>query len=256
MSDAPEGAGWWLASDGKYYPPQQPPPFDPATTESQAVRQPGAVAPVWYKHPAVIIGSLVLCCPVGLVAVWLTDWTTKTKTAVTVGFAALTLVLLAAGALAGEPENVETAAVDSTTSTAPSTTAKETTTTAEVTTTTKKPTTTTTTAPTTTTTTTTAPTTTPPDPCPVTRNSREVSAACIEPWPLTVDSGILACEEPVGRGMGSVVIMVDGTRYAVNGTAQSSDLGIDIDPIWASGDDEFTPKVNIGALIEAGLDLC
>ena len=124
MSDAPEGAGWWLASDGKYYPPQQPPPFDPATPDGRATEQAAAVAPVWYKHPAVIIGSLALCCPIGLVGVWLSDWSTKTKTAVTAGFAALTLVLLVAGAIAEEPENVETVAVDSTTSAAASASAK------------------------------------------------------------------------------------------------------------------------------------
>lgn len=26
MSDAPQGEGWWQASDGKWYPPEQPPP--------------------------------------------------------------------------------------------------------------------------------------------------------------------------------------------------------------------------------------
>ena len=30
MSDQSQGPGWWLASDGKWYPPQSPPPYQPA----------------------------------------------------------------------------------------------------------------------------------------------------------------------------------------------------------------------------------
>jgi len=35
MSDEPQGPGWWLASDGKWYPPQSsPPPFPPPPSSS------------------------------------------------------------------------------------------------------------------------------------------------------------------------------------------------------------------------------
>ena len=34
MSDTSQGPGWWLASDGKWYPPQNPPPAPPAPPSS------------------------------------------------------------------------------------------------------------------------------------------------------------------------------------------------------------------------------
>ena len=45
-------------------------------------------------------------------------------------------------------------------------------------------------------------------------------------WPLTVDSGVLMCEN------GAVTFHVDGKDYAVNGFARSLNLGDDIRPIW------------------------
>jgi hypothetical protein len=50
MSDTPQGPGWWLASDGKYYPPEQaappqPPPRSPAP-------QPGPASPLVAPPPA------------------------------------------------------------------------------------------------------------------------------------------------------------------------------------------------------------
>lgn len=41
MSDAPQGEGWWLASDGKYYPPAQP----AGEPNPSGVDQPGGVDP-------------------------------------------------------------------------------------------------------------------------------------------------------------------------------------------------------------------
>lgn len=35
MSDNPQGPGWWQASDGRWYPPQQAPGFTPATPWAQ-----------------------------------------------------------------------------------------------------------------------------------------------------------------------------------------------------------------------------
>lgn len=92
-------------------------------------------------------------------------------------------------------------------------------------------------------------------------------------WPLTVDSGVLKCVS------GSAVIFISaGKSYGINGFAKS--LGYqDIEPIWKE-DKSFLemvkvvaksegitqdealeimgglPKINIGPLIDAGLELC
>jgi hypothetical protein len=55
MSDVSQGPGWWLAADGKWYPPEQqpnyqpptpppPPPVDPATPPAAAGPGPGATS--------------------------------------------------------------------------------------------------------------------------------------------------------------------------------------------------------------------
>lgn len=47
MSDAPQGDGWWLASDGKWYPPQSAaPPLLPPPVPGLTAPQTRAVAPV------------------------------------------------------------------------------------------------------------------------------------------------------------------------------------------------------------------
>ena len=72
-------------------------------------------------------------------------------------------------------------------------------------------------------------------------------------WPLTVESGTLRCEGG-GAGIGAVVFVApDGTEYGVNGLA--SDY-TDIDAIWADDPSGLVPKLSIGPLIEAGLELC
>ena len=40
MSDTPQGPGWWQASDGKYYPPEQAPGAQPTQPASQGYAQP------------------------------------------------------------------------------------------------------------------------------------------------------------------------------------------------------------------------
>lgn len=72
-------------------------------------------------------------------------------------------------------------------------------------------------------------------------------------WPLTVDEGTLQCEG--SGGVGQVTIEVDGTTYAVNGSAKGNEANEAIDPIWADG---TTPglKKDIGPLIQEGLRLC
>jgi hypothetical protein len=87
------------------------------------------------------------------------------------------------------------------------------------------------------------------DPCPRDGAEREVSAACIDPWPLTVESGTLRCDAD------SVTIAADGNVWAVNGMASTRGDGDEIEPIWTENEDGVT-RVNIGALIDAGLELC
>lgn len=50
MSDTPQGPGWWLASDGKYYAPEQaaspqPPPIPPPAVQPPAPESPAPQAP-------------------------------------------------------------------------------------------------------------------------------------------------------------------------------------------------------------------
>lgn len=85
-------------------------------------------------------------------------------------------------------------------------------------------------------------------------NSIEVSAADLEgPWPLTVESGTLACD---GQ---AVTFSVDGGTYAVNGTARgraNSEGWLPIEDIWAPDPVIDGLKVNIGELVDKGLELC
>ncbi len=83
-------------------------------------------------------------------------------------------------------------------------------------------------------------------------NQQQVSSADFgNDWPLTVDSGVLACE----GGAAVTFTAPDGTTYAVNGTARTVTDYPDIDPIWADTAGPL-PKKNIGPLIDLGLALC
>jgi hypothetical protein len=66
-------------------------------------------------------------------------------------------------------------------------------------------------------------------------------------WPLTVQGAHIACQNS------AVTATINGTEYAVNGTARSRGYP-DIDPYWAAG--EYAPKKSIGSLIQYGLSLC
>ncbi|MGQ0846525.1 MAG: DUF2511 domain-containing protein [Sporichthyaceae bacterium] len=68
-------------------------------------------------------------------------------------------------------------------------------------------------------------------------------------WPLTVDSGVLSCFA------GGVYFTTGGTRYTVNGIADSRGDGADIAPIWSKSNNPG-PRKNIGPLIDTGLGLC
>lgn len=58
MSDTPQGPGWWLASDGKYYPPQQPPPL-PGPPQVPGP-PPGSGSGGGAKVVWIVLGGLVL----------------------------------------------------------------------------------------------------------------------------------------------------------------------------------------------------
>ena len=81
---------------------------------------------------------------------------------------------------------------------------------------------------------------------------------CIDPWPLTSTSGILYCD-PYGEGLGVVVWNPDEDPleyYALNGMASGQGFP-DIEPFWKDTPaGSPAPKVNIGAMIDAGLSLC
>jgi hypothetical protein len=80
-------------------------------------------------------------------------------------------------------------------------------------------------------------------------------------WPLTVESGVLECSG------GAVTFRSGGVVYAVNGLAMTWKRGIDIDPIWAAPEPQWTTfqgkktniapaKKSIAPLIDAGRALC
>jgi hypothetical protein len=69
-------------------------------------------------------------------------------------------------------------------------------------------------------------------------------------WPFTVERGVLACE-----GAGAVTFEAGGTTFAVNGIAAGQDFA-DIEPIWRDDPESPGLKINIGPVIDRGLDLC
>ena len=76
-----------------------------------------------------------------------------------------------------------------------------------------------------------------------------------EAWPFTIDEGYLDCE----RGS-AVVFRSEGTTYGMNGPGIQTHQPID--PIWrddprVAGDPRLRGlKVNVGDLIDRGLELC
>jgi hypothetical protein len=78
-------------------------------------------------------------------------------------------------------------------------------------------------------------------------------------WPLTVDYGVVACQNKNAGGQGlkiATFIGPDGTEYALNGTAKSHTNAEDIDPIWAPDPNVTGLKIGIGPLIDHALTLC
>lgn len=70
MSDSPEGPGWWQASDGKWYPPEQAPGGTPAPTGGGAAPSGGeptvgeAISYGWAKFQA-NVGGLIVAALIG-----------------------------------------------------------------------------------------------------------------------------------------------------------------------------------------------
>lgn len=67
-------------------------------------------------------------------------------------------------------------------------------------------------------------------------------------WPFTVSHGVLGCTDPQ-----QVTFNVDGTAYAVNGSAMDAGFR-DIKPIWKPAPGGL--RVDIGPMIDKGLTLC
>jgi hypothetical protein len=83
------------------------------------------------------------------------------------------------------------------------------------------------------------------------QSSKEVTSADYgDEWPLTVDSGTLACDGD------AVTFTAGGKTYAVNGMATTRSAGVDIEPIWADNPEVEGTKKSIGVLINDGLALC
>ncbi len=89
-------------------------------------------------------------------------------------------------------------------------------------------------------------------------NSRIITEADYgDAWPLTVPEATLICEAPV-----SVILKVGSNYYGVNGIGTTyvereypSNSG-DLESIWRADPGGIIPRMNIGPLIDDGLELC
>ena len=68
-------------------------------------------------------------------------------------------------------------------------------------------------------------------------------------WPFTVSNGTLKCDRD------AVIFVADGRTYAINGFARSRGFA-DVGPIWRDNTEIPGTKINIGAVLDSGLDLC
>lgn len=86
-----------------------------------------------------------------------------------------------------------------------------------------------------------------------------VSTKFGDEWPLTVPYAVVRCRNITAGEMDLNVVTLDapdGTRYAVNGTAQAHTSYPEIDSIWAPDPNVDGLKVNIAPVIDAGRQLC
>lgn len=70
-----------------------------------------------------------------------------------------------------------------------------------------------------------------------------------EKWPFTVPEGDIECVDRV-----AMVFVAGGKRYALNGMAKSR--ADSIRPIWRDLEPGSPMKVNLGPILERGLDAC
>lgn len=95
----------------------------------------------------------------------------------------------------------------------------------------------------------------PADPCPYESGGRTVSAACVDPWPLTVDEAHVACQ--TRGGIPTPTVRVGADRYGLTGYAVSQlRTAVELDDaVWAD-DDTTGAKISITALRDAALEFC
>ena len=74
-----------------------------------------------------------------------------------------------------------------------------------------------------------------------------------EDWPFTVEEGVLKGDG--SGGVGEITFTADGVTYAVNGTAKGTHKYTEIDAIWADNPSMPGAKINIGPIIDLGLEL-
>lgn len=61
MSETSQGPGWWLASDGKWYPPQVwPPPAPPSNVQAPPSTEPTSSRNTWLIVLAVAVGVIAV----------------------------------------------------------------------------------------------------------------------------------------------------------------------------------------------------
>lgn len=83
------------------------------------------------------------------------------------------------------------------------------------------------------------------------KNEATISAKDLgSEWPFTVASGTLKCTD------NAITFTAGGKTYGVNGTATGRDNLPPIDPIWKPNPDIPGTKVNVGPVIDRGLELC
>jgi len=79
----------------------------------------------------------------------------------------------------------------------------------------------------------------------------EVTAASFEPWPFTVDRGTLECLD----GQSITLRVPDGTRYGLNGTAQTAGH-LAPEPVWLEDPEVEGLRVDMGTALAWGQALC
>jgi hypothetical protein len=110
----PDEPGWWLAADGKWYPPDTAPQPEPGpmvqppqqSRDSEAPTQ--ATRAKWWDQTWFFVVSLLFCFPPALLLLWRKPWSTGLKVGLTALIAAV-VVASAAGAATSNPQKIASA---------------------------------------------------------------------------------------------------------------------------------------------------